>query len=165
MAPLRETPSFIQPLSITFPLRGQDLVVTAATVGQLAAMLALLTPLLGRLVALPGDLLARLEAGAPSVADVVQLTELVSEDLDLLLQVCQVATGLTMEQLRALNFDEAAMVFATAVHVNADFFARARPTLRAAVGKLMAIKAPAQPESQPTKSRPSTKRGPNASTS
>lgn len=140
-----ETPAFIAPLSITFPIDGpdaapQDVTVTAANVGQLGRMLTLLAPVLHELMLLPPDMMGRLVSDAgPTHGDVLELLELVSKQPDLAVQMVSIGTGLQTSYLAQLLPDRFAYLFAVVVQVNADFFARARPGLLAAAGKFSAV--------------------------
>lgn len=139
-----ERPQFIKPLRITFPLGAEadapDVTVSAADVGQLGQMQELLLPLVHRLLLLPADMVDRLvsEAG-PTHGDVVELIRLLGEYPGVLEEFAAIGARLKPEDVRALMPDVAAYLFAVVVQVNADFFARALPVLRAAAGKLSAL--------------------------
>ncbi|MDP3611046.1 MAG: hypothetical protein Q8R98_04280, partial [Rubrivivax sp.] len=72
-----EAPAFITPLSITFPMDGRDMTVSAANVATLAAMMDTVAPVLEELVLLPAEMLARLTGDTgPTKADLVDLLQL-----------------------------------------------------------------------------------------
>lgn len=148
-----ERPQFILPLSITFPLGAEPdapvVTVTAANVAQLGQMLELLGPLLVRLGELPPDMVDRLVSEQePTAADMAQLFELLAESPGVLEKFLAIGARLHLETVHALMPDVAAYLFAVVCQVNADFFARALPVLRAAAGKLSAL-MPAASRSTP----------------
>lgn len=147
-----ECPQFIAPLEITFALGlagggSADITVTAADVGQLGQMLTLAAPVLHELMTLPPDLVDRLISDAgPTHGDVVVLFTLLADRPEVLVRFVSIASRMPAAQIEALLPDQFAYLFAVVVQVNADFFARALPVLRAAAGKFGAV-LPAQPNS------------------
>jgi hypothetical protein len=156
-----ETPSFIQPLSVTFPLQqegfDQPVTVTAANVAQLSRMLQLLLPMLQELMALQADTLDRLvsEEG-PTHTDVLQLLDMLGEQPGLAAELVAVATGMPLPRVEQLLPDRFAYLFAVTLQVNADFFGRARPALAAAVGKFSALLPQGTPPAAPLTAGPAS---------
>ena len=153
----QNAPSFVVPLSITFPLDQpgfeDPVTVTAATVEQLARMLNLALPLLQDLMGLGQDMLDRLVSPeGPTQADVVELLELLAMRPALATGLVSVATGYTTTQVGLLLPDRFAYLFAVVLQVNADFFGRALPALAAAGGKLKALLPGQPPQPQNTSS-------------
>lgn len=135
-------PSFVTPLTITFPMDGRDVTITAASVAQLATLLTVAAPVLHELAALPPDMLDRLvsEEG-PTEADIVELLRTLA-DLDafnVAAKFVELGAGMGSDDVRNLLPDRFSYLFAVTLQVNADFFARALPVLREAAQKLGAL--------------------------
>jgi hypothetical protein len=150
----KDKPEFVAPLSVTFPMDGEDVTISAANVGQLGRMLEALSPMLGDLMALGTDTLERLVSPAgPTHGDVLELLELLSERREVPVQLVTIATGWPVLKVEALLPDRFAYLFAVALQVNADFFGRALPVLQAAGQKLSAMRpAPSSSTSGPASS-------------
>lgn len=135
-------PSFVTPLTITFPMDGADVTITAASVAQLATLLTVAAPVLHELSALPPDMLDRLvsEEG-PTEADIVELLRTLA-DLDafnVAAKFVEMGAAMSADEVRSLLPDRFSYLFAVTLQVNADFFARALPVLREAAQKLGAL--------------------------
>jgi hypothetical protein len=150
-----EAPSFITPLTITFPMDGEEVTVKACSVAQLGAMLQLLKPVLPELQALPPEMLDRLVGDeGPSQADILVLLELMADHAALPAKLVAEGMGWPTDRVQALLPDRFAYLFAVLVQVNADFFGRALPVLFGAAGKFSALLPAAAPT--PTTSGPSS---------
>lgn len=137
-----EAPAFITPLTITFPVDGRDITITAGSVTVLASMMDAVAPILEELSLLPADVLARLTGDeGPTRADVLDLLQLVQRKAGAQAAIELVALGAGMPAADAgkLLPDRFAYIFAVVLQVNADFFARALPVLDAAAVKLQAL--------------------------
>ena len=151
----RETPSFITPLTITFPMDGQDVTVTANSTGQLGSMLEVLKPMLPELQSLPAETIERLFSGdGPNTTDVLLLLDLLADHHELPQRMVAIAMGWPYEKVAGLLPDRFGYLFALVMQVNADFFGRALPALLGAAVKFRAL----QPELPTTP-------GPGSSTS
>lgn len=149
------TADFAAPLEVPLPLGSLDLVVRAATVGQIARMLKTAGPVVQTLTTLPRELLDALQdPDALTAGQIADLFELLSSHPDDLLQMVAIAADLRAEQVHGLMPDQFAMLFAVVVQVNADFFSRAAPVFNAAgrvLGQLVAP-PPATPGPAPSTS-------------
>lgn len=135
-------PSFVTPLTVTFPMDGRDVTITAANVAQLATLLTVAAPVLHDLAALPPDMLDRLvSAEGPTEADIVELLRTLSEleAFSVAAKFVELGAGLAADDVRNLLPDRFSYLFAVTLQVNADFFARALPVLREAAQKLGAL--------------------------
>ncbi|MDO9094435.1 MAG: hypothetical protein Q7U99_17580 [Rubrivivax sp.] len=153
-----EAPAFITPLSITFPMDGRDMTVSAANVATLAAMMDTVAPVLEELVLLPAEMLARLTGDTgPTKADLVDLLQLLQRKAGAQAAIELVALGVGMPEAEAGHLlpDRFAYLFALVLQVNADFFGRALPVLAVAAAKLQAL-APAPGATTSTTSGPAS---------
>lgn len=138
-------PAFISPLQITVPVDQVDVLITALGIAQIAEVLHVASPVLDGLFTLDDETLARLEAGAPNMADMLDLLHLFDEHQDAALRLVALGTRQSGAWVGELLPDRFAYLFACVVMVNADFFSRARPVFRAAGEVLSAAKAQQDP--------------------
>lgn len=132
-----QAPAFVAPLEVPVSLGGRELVVRAATVGQIARMMGAGAPLVRALLDLSPALVQRL-GEEPGPGDIVELLELLSREPQRLLELVAIAAGLPVGEVEALAPDAFAYLFAVVVQVNADFFSRATPAFAAAGAVLRA---------------------------
>lgn len=138
---IKDKPEFIAPVTITFPVDGEDVTLSVANVGQLGRMLEVLSPMLGDLVDLGPELLDRMvSASGPTHTDVLELLELLSTKREVPLQLMAIGTGWPADKVERLLPDRFAYIFAVIFQLNADFFARALSVLQAAGRKISALR-------------------------
>ena len=135
MSPDADT-QFVAPEALPFKDGELDLLVGPATVKQCFAALRVARVLVDELLQMPADMAQRLQAGQPEPDDVAWLFDLVCEHGELACQLVTALTPLQADQVGQLLPDRFAYLFALLVHVNADFFGRAAPTLAAAKARL-----------------------------
>ena len=138
-------PEFVAPLEVAVSLTDGDIIVRPMSVGQLARTLTVAQPLVATLMTLPEGMVQRLEAGLPTVHDVMDLFDTLSAHPHKLIELVSIATGLSLVQTAALAADRFAYLFAVVVQVNADFFSRATPVFAAAGRVLLQVKTEASP--------------------
>ena len=135
---------FIEPLRIICPIDGRDIEVSPIVVRELPALLRLAEPIMGELMALPDETLSRLEAGKPNLADIDHLVHLIVTHGQRVIDALALCTRQPAEWVGGLLPDRAAQLLAVCIQVNADFFGRAMPGLRALAVQLKPVKvAPA----------------------
>lgn len=158
-----DAPEFVAPAEVPLPGVAPGLVVRPADVGQIARLLAVAAPLVTTLLELPDGLVQRLQGSGlppierdvegdsadasdaldsgPTMADILDLFEVLSRHPYKLIEMVAIATRLDRAVVEALAPDRFAFLFAVVVQVNADFFSRATPAFAAAGRVLEQVKA------------------------
>jgi hypothetical protein len=137
---MNATPQFVTPVAVTFPVDGREVTVLAD--------LANLDPLL---------LERAMSPEGPQAQDVLEVLQLLAERPDLLPKFVATALGWKPgqahdwgpAQVAEMLPDRVLYIAAVVLQVNADFFGRARPVLRAAGAMCQAL-LPAQASSSTT---------------
>lgn len=144
-------PAFLAPTEVPLSLRDKALVVRPMSVGQICRLLHVAVEPVQLLMSIPPDVVERLTGdGGPGVDDLRQLFEVLSEEPERFVQMVAVATLQDDDYVAGLLPDEFALLFATVVQVNADFFGQAAPVFGAAGRRLQRLEAPTPPGPAPS---------------
>lgn len=143
---------FVQPLSVTFPLEGEDITITPVTVGEMPALLRTVEPMFGELLRLDEPTLARLAANQFQPGDVATLVRLCGEHGPRVVDAVALCSRRTSASVSALYIDRFAQLAAVCFQVNRDFFVRAMPGLRRTFEALASPSQAASPSAGQTPS-------------
>lgn len=133
-------PAFVEAASITVPVDGEDVLVTAASVTQIAALMGHSVDLFEAWSALQPERRKRFSEGAPTVDDLDVLLHLLEGKEELPAKLLATLLNRPAEWVGALLPDRFAYLFACAVGINADFFSRMGGVMGAAGAVLAAAK-------------------------
>lgn len=146
MTPINDT-EFITPLELPFTLPdGREVMVSAAPIQRLGLMLKHCRPMIDEIAAMPLPMLKRLQKGEPEADDISWLFELMSDRCDSLIELVSVGSAVPLALVQGMMPDRFMYLFALVVQVNADFFARAAPLLKAAFERLVEAAKPVRPD-------------------
>lgn len=135
-------PAFLAPAEVPLTLRAKALVVRPMSVGQICRLLQVAVEPVQLLMSIPPDVVERLTSDdGPGLDDLQQLFEVLSEQPERFVQMVAVATLQDDDYVAGLLPDEFALLFATVVQVNADFFGQAAPVFGAAGRRLKRLDA------------------------
>jgi len=136
-------PAFVQAAVMMVPMDGEDVVVTAASVSQIAALMSHAAALFDAWAAMQPERRKRFAEGAPTAEDLDVLLHLLEDKQGLPAELLATLLGRDVAWVGALLPDRFAYLFACAVGVNADFFSRAGGVFSAAGAVLASAKTAA----------------------
>lgn len=117
--------AFIQPLSITVPIDGVEVLVTPIELRELPNAIALAMPLFASLRISAPDYLTRLRDGSLTTDEMSALLMSVVVSGEEYIGLLALFSRQPADWIGRLLLDRAAELALTCVHVNADFFGRA----------------------------------------
>lgn len=129
---------FIAPLEITLPIDGVDVTITPMVMAELPRFVELTLPVFAALPPMADGFVDRMQSGTLTEAEMTGLLTALAVNGSNLVQLLALCTRQPVEWLGQLLPDRAAELVAVAFQVNADFFRRAMPNLRAMASRLKA---------------------------
>lgn len=126
---------FVQPLQVAFTIDGRDVVISPIVLRELPALLKLVEPVIDELLLVDDGLLSRLEAGTQTPLDLATVASFVAAHSERVIDALVLCSRQPADWVGGLLLDRVAELLVVCVRVNADFFTRAMPGLKALVSR------------------------------
>ena len=136
---------FIKPLEITLPVDGVQVTISPLKLAELPTFLELAMPVFAALPGADADFFHRLSLNQLTEAELARLITAITVSGNDMIELLAFCTRQPADWTGALLIDRAAELLTVCLQVNADFFRRVVPNLKA-----LAARAATEPGPEPT---------------